>query len=183
MDEKEKLLKGMWCDSRDDKLKSERNRAWLLMNKLLDIPPESEEAFEFLRNILGFIGEGTVIRPAFYIDYGYNIFIGKNCFINFDCTFLDNGRITLHDNVWIGPSTNIYAVDHNIQKPKERYIVKGIDVLIEEDVWIGGKSIILPGVTIRRGSVIGAGSVVTKDTEPCKIYAGNPAREIKELKL
>ena len=182
MTEKDKLLSGHWIDSRDIELINERNRAWLLIHKYSELPPESNEAFEFLKGILGNIGNGTIIRPPFYIDYGYNIFIGKDCYINYNCTFLDNGKIHLEDNVWIGPSTNIFAVDHDIYKPKKRYIVKGVDVIIREDVWIGGGSIIMPGITIGKGSIIGAGSVVTKDIEEYSIVVGNPAKKNRSLK-
>ena len=182
MKEKDKLLNGEWCNSRDLELVNERNRAWLLIHKYAELPPESREAFQFLKGLLGAIGERTVIRPPFYIDYGTNIFIGKDCFINYNCTFLDNGKIYLEDNVWIGPSTNIFAVDHDMHKPKERYIVKGVDVIIKEDVWIGGGSIIMPGIIIGKGAIVGAGSVVTKDVEAYTIVVGNPARKIKSLK-
>ena len=83
------------------------------------------------------------------------------------------------NNVFIGPSSNIYAVDHHIDKFDKRYFVKGIDVIIEDNVWIGGNSTILPGITIGRNSVIGAGTVVTKDVESYSIYVGNPAKKIK----
>ena len=177
--EKVKMLEGNWFDSRAIELKNDRNTAWLKSRKLLEVAPESDEQFELLKQFLGSIGEGSVVRPPFFVDYGYNITLGDGCFINFDCVILDTGKVMIGNNVFIGPSSNIYAVDHHIDKFDKRYFVKGIDVIIEDNVWIGGNSTILPGITIGRNSVIGAGTVVTKDVESYSIYVGNPAKKIK----
>ncbi len=137
----------------------------------------AEKRREALENIFGAVGEKAFIKPPFRCDYGYRIFIGKNFFANFDCVFLDGGRITIGDNVMIGPNTGIFAITHP-KNPEER--AKGIgipkDVTIGNNVWIGGNATILPGVTLGNNVIVGAGAVVTKSFPDDVIVTGNPAK-------
>lgn len=122
------------------------------------------------------------IKPPFYCDYGYNIHLGKNVMINYQCVILDVCPVEIGDHTLIGPGTHIYTACHSLD-PEERIKDRefGKPVTIGKNVWIGGHCTILPGVTIGCHSVIGAGSVVTKDVPNRVIVAGNPARIIKAI--
>ena len=118
-----------------------------------------------------------MIRPPFFCDYGYNIRLGDEVFLNFNCVILDVVEIIIGDRTQIGPATQIYAADHpRDAETRKTGLEFGRPVRIGSDVWIGGGAIILPGVTIGDGAVIGAGSVVTRDVAPGVTVAGNPAR-------
>ena len=111
--------------------------------------------------------------------------MGKQFYCNFSCTFLDPGRITIGDRVLLGPAVQIYSVSHPLD-PGERAGASGVEfakpVVIEDDVWVGGGAIILPGVTVGKGAVVGAGAVVSKDVAPYTVVGGNPATVIKNLR-
>ena len=137
---------------------------------------------ELITYDFGEVGEGVFIKPPFHCDYGTNIYIGKNFFANFDCVFLDAGKITIGDNCKFGPKVMILSVTHPVEPDARRDGINiPIDVTIGDDVWIGAGAIILPGVTIGNKAVIGAGSVVTKDVPESCVVAGNPAMIIRYL--
>jgi len=140
---------------------------------------------------LGSRGEHTQITAPFFVDYGKFIQLGNNCEINMNCVFLDCNLITIGDNALIAPGVHIYTVFHPISA-KERFnssvkegfpfaISKTAPVTIGNNVWIGGGSIILPGVTIGDNVTIGAGSVVTKSIPDNVLAYGNPCKVIKEI--
>lgn len=137
---------------------------------------------EILRSLLGEMGDNCRILSPFHCDFGYNIHIGRNLFANAGLVVLDTARIDIGDDVLIGPQTGIYAAYHPTD-PEERR--KGLEasrpIVIEDGVWIGGHVSILPGVRIGKGSVIGAGSVVTRDIPAGKVAAGNPCRVIRDV--
>ena len=118
--------------------------------------------------------------PPFYTDCGKNITIGKRVFINFGCKFQDQGGIFIDDDALIGHNTMIATLNHNF-KPSDRGSMFSAPVKIGKKVWVGSNSTILPGVTIGDNSIIGAGSVVTKDVPPNTIVAGVPAKIIKKI--
>lgn len=122
------------------------------------------------------------IKPPFYCDYGYNIYLGKNVMLNYSCTLLDICPIKIGDYTLIGPNVQIYTACHSFN-PEERMknIEYGKPVIIGNNVWIGGGSIILPGVTIGDNTVIGAGSVVSKDIPANVIAVGNPCRILRNI--
>ncbi len=126
---------------------------------------------------LGAVGEGCVIRPPFFCDHGFNIRLGAGVFLNFNCVILDVVEVVIGARTQIGPAVQIYAADHprdpNVRRDGLEF---GRPVRIGEDVWIGGGSIILPGVTIGDDAIIGAGSVVTRDVPAGATALGNPAR-------
>lgn len=135
-----------------------------------------------LKDILGKIGEGSQILPPFRCNYGTHIEIGKNSFINFGVAMIDVGKIIIGDHVLIGPNTGIYTAIHPIDPEiRANGIQKAKPIIIEDKAWIGGSVTILPGVKIGYGSIIGAGSVVTKDIEEMSIAAGNPAKVIRKI--
>ena len=123
------------------------------------------------------------IKPPFFCDYGYNIYLGKEVMVNFNCVFLDVCPIIIGDYTLIGPNTQIYTACHSLDY-KERQENKefGKPVRIGDHVWIGGNVTILPGVSIGDHSIIGAGSVVTKDIPANVIAVGNPCKVIKDQK-
>ncbi len=126
------------------------------------------------------IDETFCMFPPFTTDFGKNITVGKNVFINSGCRFQDHGGITISDGCQIGHNVVIATLNHNFLPDKRRNVIPK-PVYLGKNVWIGSNSTILPGVTIGDNAVIGAGSVVTKYVPPMTIFAGNPARKIKEV--
>jgi len=120
------------------------------------------------------------IIPPFYTDFGENINIGKNVFVNHACTFMDRGGITLEDNVLIGPKVNLITTNHPLN-PSERRATISHPIVIRKNAWIGAAATILPGVTIGENSVVAAGAVVSKDVPPNTIVGGVPAKIIKTI--
>lgn len=142
---------------------------------------DQKRVHELMRKILGKeLPESTIVLPPFYIDYGKPVTIGRGCFIQQCCTFFGRGGITIGNDVFIGPKVNLITINHD-PDPDNRSATYGRPIVIEDKVWIGINSTILPGVKIGYGAIIGAGSVVTKDVEPMTIVAGNPARVIKKI--
>lgn len=120
------------------------------------------------------------VIPPFYSDFGENINIGKNVFVNHACTFMDRGGITLEDNVLIGPKVNLITTNHPLN-PLERRATISYPIVIKRNAWIGAAATIMPGVIIGENSVVAAGAVVTKDVPDNTIVGGIPAKIIKKL--
>jgi acetyltransferase-like isoleucine patch superfamily enzyme len=120
------------------------------------------------------------IIPPFYSDFGENISIGKNVFINHACTFMDRGGITIEDNVLIGPKVNLITTNHPIN-PAERRATISHPIVIKKGAWIGVGATILPGVTIGENAIVAAGAVVSKDVPDNAIVGGIPAKLIKSI--
>lgn len=118
--------------------------------------------------------------PPFYSDFGENIHIGKNVFVNHACTFMDRGGITVEDNVLIGPKVNLITTNHPIN-PSERRATISQPIVIKKGAWIGVGATILPGVTIGENSIVAAGAVVSKDVPDNTIVGGIPAKFIKSI--
>lgn len=128
---------------------------------------------------LGSVGEGTVVRPPFHCDYGFNIHLGAGVFLNFNCVILDVVEVSVGDGTKVGPAVQIYAADHPRDAATRRAGLElGRPVRIGRHVWIGGGAILLPGITVGDDAVIGAGSVVTRDVPRATTVAGNPARPL-----
>lgn len=151
-----------------------------LLNATLET--EREKRKELARELFDQAGEGAYIEPPFFCDYGRNTRVGRNFYCNYDCVFLDCGPITIGDNVMLGPKVALYAVNHPID-PAVR--ASNYDfpepITIGSNVWIGGSAVICPGVTIGDNTVIGAGSVVTRDIPSNVVAAGNPCRVIRPI--
>lgn len=181
--EKAKMLAGELYRSADPELVADAERAQRLVAQYNAASGEAPEArMALLRRLCGSVEDGAVIRPLFACDYGYNIRLGRNAFINFNCVFLDCAPIEIGDNLQMRPAVQIYTAAHPLEADVRR---SGLEyarpVHIGHDVWIGGGAIILPGVTIGDGSVVGAGSVVVRDVPAAKVVAGNPARILRSL--
>ncbi|MCM1032293.1 MAG: sugar O-acetyltransferase [Odoribacter sp.] len=135
-----------------------------------------------LRKLLGHVGSNPVVHQPFRCDYGENISFGDNVFVNFGLTVLDEAKVTIGSNVFIGPNVSIYTACHPLEAGERRRGIEWAEpVTIGNDVWIGGNAVILPGVTIGDGCVIGAGAVVTRSVDPYTLAAGNPARPIRKV--
>ena len=154
------------------------------ITRLLNNTPDdqTERKKELVRELFAHAGKDAYVEAPFYCDYGYNVSVGDNFFSNYDCVFLDCGRITIGDHVMLGPKVSIYTASHAID-PAVRSLGHdhGIPVTIGNHVWIGGNSVICPSVTIGDNTVIGAGSVVTKDIPANVVAAGNPCRVIRSI--
>lgn len=166
----------------DEAVMEEQRRTRAILQKLNTIDVSDFEGIAALVRELLQTEEEPFINPPFYCDYGNHIKVGKNFFANYNCTFLDVAAITFGDNCLLGPNVSIYTAGHPVHphSRNSRYEY-GIAVTVGNDVWLGGCTVICPGVTIGDGCVIGAGSVVTKDVPPRVFAAGNPCRVIREI--
>ena len=166
----------------DEAVMEEQRRTRAILQKLNTIDISDFEGIAALVRELLQTEEEPFINPPFYCDYGNHIKVGKNFFANYNCTFLDVAAITFGDNCLLGPNVSIYTAGHPVHphSRNSRYEY-GIAVTVGNDVWLGGCTVICPGVTIGDGCVIGAGSVVTKDIPPYSIAAGNPCRVIRTI--
>jgi maltose O-acetyltransferase len=173
------MLAGQLYRAGDPELVAERAHAERLLRSLNMLPEQSERR-RLLDELLGSMGERVEIRPPFFCDYGFNIHIGADSFLNFNCVILDTVAVTIGDRVQIGSAVQILAADHPLDPETRRTGVEsGRPVVIEDDVWIGAGAILVPGVTIGSGSVIGAGSVVTRDIPAGVVAVGNPCRVLR----
>ena len=166
----------------DEAVMEEQRRSRTVLQRLNTIDMSDFEGIAALVRELLQTEEEPFINPPFYCDYGNHIKVGKNFFANYNCTFLDVATITFGDNCLLGPNVAIYTAGHPVHphSRNSRYEY-GIAVTIGNDVWLGGNTVVCPGVTIGDGCVIGAGSVVTKDIPPYSIAAGNPCRVIRTI--
>lgn len=181
MTEKEKMLRGELYDPQDPTLASDRIQAKLATRSFNALPENlSEERAKKVKAIFGSTGEKIHVESNLRVDYGYNIHVGENFYSNFDLTLLDVARIEIGDNCMIAPGVHIYTATHPVN-PDERN--SGVEyakpVKIGYNCWIGGHSVINPGVTIGNNVVIASGSVVTKDVPDNVVVAGVPARVIQ----
>lgn len=140
-----------------------------------------DEISRLVKELLG-KSEGAFINPPFYCDYGFHIEVGKNFFANYNCTILDVATVKIGDNCQMAPNVAIYTAGHPVHPVSRNSAYEyGIPVEIGDNVWIGGNTVILPGVHIGSNSIIGAGSVVTKDIPEWSIAAGNPCKVIRKI--
>ena len=181
MTEKEKMLTGQLYDSSDEQLVKERHEARLLFQKINALTDKDKPLRDKLfYDLFGEAGEKLFVEPPFYCDYGYNIKVGYNVFMNYNCCILDVMEVTMGNNVLIGPNVQIYTATHPMDaKTRATWLEFAKPIHIGSDVWIGGGAILCPGITVGNGVVIGAGAVVTKDVPDNVFVAGNPAKVIK----
>ena len=154
------------------------------LTRLLNATLETEvpRRKELVQQLFGTAGEESYVEPPFYCDYGYNTHVGKHFYCNYDCVFLDCGKITIGDYVMLGPKVSLYTANHPIDPVIRQYHHdQGLPIAIGSNVWIGGNTVVCPGVTIGENTVIGAGSVVTHDIPANVVAAGNPCRVIRPI--
>ena len=179
--EKEKMLAGETYNGLDPDLDAERQKAKELL-RLYNLTAAAPERQTILQQLLGQIGQNSIIEPPFYCSYGQNIHIGDHVFLNVLCTILDSNEVHIGHHVMIGPAVQIYTAAHLLQAEAR---IQGWEVakpiVIEDNVWLGGSVILLPGVRIGRNAVVGAGAVVTRSVPANTVVAGNPARVIREI--
>ncbi|MDF2868728.1 MAG: maltose O-acetyltransferase [Anaerocolumna sp.] len=183
MNQKERMLAGLPYKAWLDGLPEDRMENKKKLYEFNRLPPEEEDKREgLIQGILGKVGENAHIEAPFHCDYGKNIEVGKNFFVNYNCTILDVGKVVIGDNVMFAPNVSIYTAGHPVH-PESRNTgyEYGIAITIGDNVWIGGNVIINPGVTIGNNVVIGAGSIVTKDIPDNVIAVGSPCKVIREV--
>ena len=178
--EKDKMLRGELYRGASAQLTAERQRARDLM-RFLNAGQE-EDRLRVITKLFGAVGERIFLDPPFYCSFGSNIYAGNDVFINFQCVFLDQGRIDIGDRVLFGASVHLYTSAHPLDvETRRKWLEFAKPIRIGSDVWMGGGVIVCPGVTIGDGSVIGAGSVVTRDIPDGVVAAGNPCRVLRAL--
>ncbi len=184
------MLAGENYNSRDPELLGMYHRARKLLKEYNNLDSEKlADRGRILGELLGHAGPGVWIEAPFYCDYGENISIGAGTFINVNCVFLDNNKITIGTNGLVGPAVQIYTAAHPLKASERiveddggsRYLTSAKPVAIGDNVWIGGNTVIFPGVTIGNNVTIGAGSVVTKDIPDNVLAYGNPCVVKREL--
>ncbi len=182
--QKEKMLGGELYDPLDPQLTAERRRARLLFHALnATRDDQQEERARLIKELIPASGDGTWIEPPFYCDYGTNITLGDRVFFNFNCVVLDVAPVRIGARTLFGPAVQVYAATHPLSAAERRTgLEAGKPVEVGEDVWVGGGAIICPGVRIGARTVIGAGSVVTRDIPDGVFAAGNPCRVIREVR-
>lgn len=165
----------------DPSLQKKLTSCWeklLKLNKTVD----NDEIIGLCKEIFGKIGAYSQVLPPFRCNYGTHIEIGEKTFISFNVSMIDVGKIKIGSHVLIGPGTGIFTAIHPTDPDIRATGVQGAEpIIIEDKVWIGGNVTILPGIRIGEGSIIGAGSVVTKDIPSMSVVGGNPARIIRKI--
>lgn len=183
MNQRERMIAGLPYKAWLDGLEEDRN---LCKEKVYAFnhlhPKERSRIPELLKDLLGKTGENVWIEAPFHCDYGWNIEVGENFFANYNLTILDVGKVTIGKNAQIAPNVSIYTAGHPVHPDSRNSGYEyGIPITIGDNVWIGGNSVILPGVTIGNNVVIGAGSVVSKDIPDNVIAAGIPCKIVREI--
>jgi len=180
--EYQKMLAGELYDSNDAILMHMRRNIRALMHEYNQTLYDKQQREVILGKMLGKIGLNIDIQTPFFCDYGCHIEVGENFFANFNCVFLDCNYIKMGNNVFLGPNVQVYTAYHPVLASER---IKGPElaapISVGNNVWIGGSTIICPGVSIGENTTVGAGSVVTKDIPANVIAVGNPCRILRKL--
>lgn len=181
--EKCKMISGKPYKASDNELIMERQNAKELVFMFNSFRPnENEQRNEVLKKLLGKTKSSFYIEPPFRCDYGYNIELGENFYSNYNLIIIDCALVKIGDNVLIGPNVGIYTAGHPLHYEKRNQEYEyAIPINIGNNVWIGGNVVINPGISIGDNSVIGSGSIVTKDIPGNVIAAGNPCKVLREI--
>jgi len=177
------MLHGDLYQPSDPELVSDHSRA----QSLLDLynrtrHSEADERNRLIRELLGEVGDDVVIKPTFRCDYGTPISIGAKTSINYDCIMLDVAPITIGSGCRFAPNVQLLAATHPIDPdPRRAGWERGAPISIHDNVWLGGSVIVCPGVTIGENTVVGAGSVVTRDLPPGVVAFGAPAKVQRDI--
>ncbi|MFP4974620.1 sugar O-acetyltransferase [Paenibacillus sp. CN-4] len=181
--EKEKMLSGELYEAWDPQLSEERLRARRLVRLFNQTDEtENERRTELLKTLFGSAAGTVSVEPNFRCDYGYNIHVGDNFYANYDCVLLDVCEIRIGDNCMLAPGVHIYTAAHPIDPVlRSAGPEYGKPVRIGSNVWIGGRAVINPGVTIGDNVIVASGAVVTRDVPDNVIVGGNPARILRTI--
>ncbi|CAM3661390.1 sugar O-acetyltransferase [Aeromicrobium ponti] len=165
-----------------EELKKKNIRAHKLVHEFNHCPIEdSAKKKEIINELFGSAGLNPSIEHNFHCDLGYNIHVGDHFYAGYNCTILDMTEVRIGNNCMIGPNVGLYTAGHSIEPKGRNKSGYAVPIIIGDDVWIGGSSVILPGITIGDNSIVAAGSVVTKDVPANTIVAGNPAKILKSI--
>ncbi|WP_144018815.1 sugar O-acetyltransferase [Demequina sp. NBRC 110056] len=182
--EHEKLSNDEWFRYRKGPELADMQRATIArlreLGELFYADPDAANAG--VAELVGECGPGLDFRPPIYLEYRERVSFGANVFINANLMILGSGKVRIGDNALIGPDARFYTVNHHfdVEIRREGW-ERAFPITLEDDVWLGGSVVLCPGVTVGRGSVVAAGSVVTRDVPPGVVVAGNPARVVREL--
>lgn len=181
MNQKERRDKGLPYIS-DDAVFEEQRVCRRILQRLNTVDrSDFEEIGKIVKELFG-KSENAFLNPPFYCDYGSHIEVGKNLFMNYNCMIIDVAKVTIGDNCMFAPNVAIYTAGHPVHPVTRNSLYEyGVEVTIGDNVWIGGNSVVLPGVHIGSNTVIGAGSVVTKDIPDWVVAAGNPCKVIRKI--
>lgn len=181
--QKQKMLAGESYQADDPELQQAARRACRLARQYETLYHDDLAAAErLLAELLGAVGEGVHIKPPLFVDYGSSITIGAGTFINYNLVALDVAAISIGRDVQIGPNVQLLTPTHPLEPaPRRAKWEAAKPIVIEDNVWLGGGAIVLPGVTIGANSVVGAGAVVTRDVPANVVVVGNPARVLRSL--
>ncbi len=169
-------------DPDDPELVADRQRARRLTSEYGDTAPdETDRRRDLLAELFGEVGAGAAVEPPFRCDYGYNIRVGDAFYANVDCVVLDVAPVTFGDHCKLGPGVHVYTATHPLDAEARRGSESGEAVAVGDDVWIGGRAVLNPGVTVGDRAVVGSGAVVTSDVPADTVVGGNPARTIRKL--
>jgi maltose O-acetyltransferase len=181
--QRERMVAGELYNASDPELNAARRRARQLLAQFNGSEPEAlSEQRTILEELFGSFGSGSVVNQTLKCDYGFNIFVGDNTFFNFDCILLDCNRIDIGNDVQFGPGVHIYTATHPlnaIARKSGQEFAK--PVKISSGVWLGGRAVICPGVSIGENTVVGAGSIVVRDLPANVLAVGNPCKVIKTI--
>ncbi len=178
----ERMSGGEWYITDEAVLDLQRERQALMERYNSSSITETLTRRELLVELLGQVGDEVEVRSPVYVDYGSNVRVGTGVFINYGCQLADVATITIEDHCQIGPNVQFLTPVHPVEPDRREAKWETAEpIMIGRNVWIGGGAIICPGVTIGADTVVGAGSVVTKDLPARVIAAGNPARVVREL--
>ena len=180
MTEREKMLAGLPYDPGDPDLRDGRARA-VGLTVAINAEPDRDRRSALVNRLVSATDGKAIIMPGFFCDYGVNIHLGARAFANANCVFLDCAEIRIGDNFQAGPGVQLLTPEHPLDAVARRGKETARSIIIGDDVWIGGGAIVLAGVTIEDRSVIGAGSVVTKDVPSDVVVVGNPAKIVRRL--
>ncbi len=184
MTEKEKMLRGELYDANyDAALIAERKACKTKLHKINMLSPDDDEKrYELFPQLIGSHKRSFIIDSPFHCDYGYNIELGENFYMNVNCVILDGAKVTFGDNVFVAPGCGFYTAGHPLDVARRN---AGIEyarpISVGNNVWIGGNVVVLPGVSIGDNCVIGAGSVVVKDIPSNSLAVGNPCKVIRKI--
>ena len=192
--ERERMLRGESYNSRDEALLATAHRARALVAEFAATPStDFGKRRNILEQLLGGVGEGVWIEPPFFCDYGENVYLGAESFVNVNCVFLDSAEIRIGANALIGPGVQFITPSHPIRAADRvvtgdsrapggaPYVIYARPIRIGNNVWIGAGTIVLPGITIGDNVTIGAGSIVTSDIPSDSVAFGQPCRVQRSL--
>ncbi|KIX90698.1 hypothetical protein TP70_06140 [Staphylococcus microti] len=172
---------GFYYNPQDDELIAARRQAHIFRTQINNAD-SIDKRHAIVKDVFAHTSESFYIEPTIYFDYGTNISVGDNFYVNANSTWLDAATITIGNNVKIGPNVQLITINHPLDPDERRTGIEyAAPIVVEDDVWIGAGVIILPGITIGQGATIAAGSIVTKNVPARTVVGGNPAKMIKQL--